>query len=249
MKKDFRKFLFLMMVIMLLPVFVMAKRVESDLSDTNSVIEKFELDKVEITNVGYTRFSNFRSTGRPAVVISGKVYNGYNKEVEVAMELNIYDKDKKVLDVFNNKVTVKPNNFSDYTEVIYLDVVNYKYSDIKYFSLISDIDSDLVMYGESEKDLYVFENYNIKVKVNTNNVYNIEESFDLKFRKHVDTIKFGIPFRLKYTREDGKKINKRAVMSNIEVNEDFELKTEEGIRNLYIGEEDREATEKSYNIN
>ena len=248
MKKDFRKFLFLMMVIMLLPVFVMAKRVESDMSDTNSVIEKFELDKVEITNVGYTRFSNFRSTGRPAVVISGKVYNGYNKEVEVAMELNIYDKDKKVLDVFNNKVTVKPNNFSDYTEVIYLDVVNYKYSDIKYFSLISDIDSDLVMYGESEKDLYVFENYNIKVKVNTNNVYNIEESFDLKFRKHVDTIKFGIPFRLKYTREDGKKINKRAVMSNIEVNEDFELKTEEGIRNLYIGEEDREATEKSYNI-
>jgi len=248
MKKDFRKFLFLMMVIMLLPVFVMAKKVESDINDIRTVIKEFELDKISITNIGYSRFSDFRSTGRPAIVVFGKVYNDYTKDVEVSMELHLYDKDKKVLDVYNQNVEVKAKGYKDYTEVIYLDSVNYKHTDVQYYSLISDISSDLVMYGESEKDLYVFENYNIKVKVNPNNVYNIEESFDLKFRKHVDTIKYGIPFRLKYTRENGSKVNKRAVMNNIEVNDDFELLTEDGVRNLYIGDEDRDSKDKSYNI-
>jgi len=248
MKKDFRKFLLLMLVIMLLPVFVMAKRVESDVTDIGSILKIFELDKIKITNVGYTRYSNFRSTARPAVVVGGKVFNGYTKAVEVSMELHLYDKNRNVLDVYNQVVKVGANNNKDYFEVIYLDTVNYKYTDIMYYSLTSDIDSDLVMYGESEKDLYVFENYDIKVKVNKNNVYNIEESFDLKFRKYVDTIRYGIPFRLQYTKEDGTKINKRAVMSNIHVSDDFELMTEEGIRNLYIGEEDKESTNKSYNI-
>ena len=54
---------------------------------------------------------------------------------------------------------------------------------------------------------------------------------------------------LKYTLEDGSKISKRVVMSNIIVNDDVELRTEDGNRNLYIGNSDKDSKRKSYLIN
>ena len=249
MKRINLKLLILLLVILILPVFVMAEEVDSKVVDSGEIVPNFGIEKVMMNDIRYTRYSNYLSTGKTAITVNGIINNEYARDIVAEVELYFYDKDHKRLDVVRSTVDVVAKDKTTCRILVYEKEVNYSFDSIKYYSLKLIVDDDLDIIADSEKDQFVFEDYKVKVKVNTNNVYNVEESFTLRFRKTVDTFVFGIPYRIKYTLEDGTKINKRAVMSNIKVDDVFSLKTEDGYRNLYIGELDKDNNLKSYVVN
>ena len=249
MKRFNLKFIILLMVIFILPIFVMAEEATSDMSPSGENVANFGLEKVSMKDIRFTKYSNYLSTGKIAITVNGVIDNGYGRDIVADVELYFYDKNDAVLDVVRSSINIPAKSKDTCRLLVFEKEVTYNFSDIKTYSLKLIVNDDLDAIADSEKDQYVFENYNIKVKVNKNNKYNVEESFDLRFRKTVDTFVFGIPYRIKYTLEDGSKINKRAVMSNIKVNDDFYLKTEDGNRNLYIGSLDKTTNLKSYVIN
>ncbi len=249
MKKCVKQLIFVLLVIMALPLFVMAKSVESEVVTVKENIKEFSLDKIVLKDVSYTRFINYASTGKPAVVIDSKIVNDYVKEMEMSVEVNFYNKNHKLLDTQLEKIKIPAKGTANFRKVIFGSKVNYKLESIEYYSLSAEVLSNVDLLAESEKDLLIYHDYMVKVKVNRNNVYNVEESFNVEFKRHVDTIVDGIAYRLKYTREDGSKVNKRALMSKIKTNNDYYLKTENGYRNLYIGKEDKDSNRREYLIN
>ena len=249
MKKYVKKIWFLLLVILILPVFVMAENVESEITSIQEMIKEFNIEKIFIKNFGCTRFANYRSSGKEALAFSARIKNDYIKDIDVAFELHLFDANKNTLDVINTVVTVNAKSETDFSKVIYKDLVSYNIDKVAYFSVVAEVDEDLEAYGESEKDSFYYQNYKIKIDVNKNNIYNVQESFDIKFKRHEIPVRLGIPFRVKYTLDDGKKVNKRAVMSNIVVEDDtFSLRTEDGIRNIYMGKDTKMVTEKSYRV-
>jgi len=249
MKKCLKQLMIVLMVIMVLPLFVMAKTTESKIASVKEDIREFKVDKIILTDVSYTRFFNYANTGKTAVIVNAKVSNDYVKDIELSIEANFYNKSRKLLDTQIEVVKVPAKGTANYRKIVYGTTVNYKLESIEYYSLSADIITNVDLLAESEKDLLIYHDYNLKVKVNKNNVYNVEESFNVEFKRHVVPIVDGIQYRLQYTREDGSKVNKRALMSNIKANHEYYLKTEDGYRNLYIGKEDKETNRRDYVIN
>ena len=85
------QFISLFILLLIFPIFVEAKVLESELSSVNRMIKYFEVGKVSIVNIGYTRYSNIHYTGKAGVSSSGMVYNKYIRDVEVEVSLNIYN--------------------------------------------------------------------------------------------------------------------------------------------------------------
>lgn len=238
----------ILLIIVLFPLFVLAKPVESTLAETRGIIKKFDVDRVSIENVGYTRYSNLLNSGSSGVIIKGAVYNHYVRDVQLKITLTLYDKDKNELQDFVSNVDISADGTSVYQQNIYAEDLFFALDDIGYFSLTAELGTDVEILEKGENDVYYIEDYFIKVNVNENNIYNIKESFLATFRNKVVPIERGISFRHLYVRDDGIKVNKRAIISNIDVDQYFKVSTEEGLRTLLIGKEDKTNTKRNYSI-
>lgn len=246
MKKYFKNMIIFILVLLLIPAFVMAEKIESDISSTSGIIKEFDLDRVQISNVGYTRYANLENKG-PGVEIRGTVYNDFVQDVDVDLELIIYDKNKNVLDIIPKTVTFETRKTVLYRAQIYEKEKSYSLDDIKYFSLRGEFLSNINLIISGENDEFYYENLHLKINVNKNNVYDVEESFTASFKRYVDTISIGIPFRHRYV-NNGLKTNNRAVISNITTDDYYHLETNKGYREVFIGQELRDKLKKNYNI-
>lgn len=247
--KKVLQFITLFICIFMMPIVVSAEPVESKLSSTNDVITKFELGDVLVTNVGYTSYSNMLSTGKAGINITGIVNNDYVRDVDLELTVTLYDKNKNVLEKRITVVTVNAKDRNSFSQKFYADEVDFQLSDIKYYSLTGNILSDIEILDEGQKDNYYLENYNVTVEVKDNNVYEVEESFDAVFSSNVEVLSKGIPYRHRYVREDGTKVNKRAIISDIVIDDYYKLKTEKGVRYINIGKFDKTTNTKSYLLN
>lgn len=249
MKNNLRNILLMCIIfVMLCCVSVSASSIESELSSTSGIIKKFEAGKIVVSNIGYTRYSNLLSSGRSGVAITGLMHNGYVRDTEVKVILNVYDKDKNKIDQMTSTYKISKKSNMTYKEYIYADEKDYTIDDIKYYSLTTSVLSDVDILEKGENDSYYIENYHVSVNVNKNNIYNVEESFLATFKDKILPVTVGIPFRHNYVREDGSKVNKRAIISNIKVDNYYTLSTEKGIRELNIGKLDKANTKKNYLI-
>ena len=246
MKRCLNKIFYLLLVLLLIPAFVMAEKIESDIASTSGIIKIFDLERVQISNVGYTRYENLNKKG-PGCEIRGTVYNDFVKDVDVQIDLTIYDKDHKVLDVIPQTLTFGTRQTMLYRAFVYEREKKYTLDDIKYYSLTGEIVSNINIIISGENDEYYYENMNLKVNVNRNNVYNVDQSFTAGFKKYVDTVSIGIPYRHKYVNGDFI-VNNRAVIRDIVVDDYYLLKTNKGYRDVLIGKEIKDKIGKNYNI-
>lgn len=248
MKVKHLKKIFILLVLLLFPMMIQAKAVESEVSSTSGIIKEFPIGRVSIENVGYTRYSNLMSSGIAGVTIKGAVYNSYSRDAQLHVLLKLYNKDKQVLQEFASDLLIPQNGTGSYQETIYANEIEYTLDDIQYYSLEAELNTDVEILEKGENDTYYLENYFVKVNVGENNVYHVEESFLATFRNKIVEIESGIPFRHVYVREDGTKVNKRAVIRDIEVDQYYKLSTEKGIRTLTIGQLDKTNTKRNYFI-
>lgn len=247
--KHVLQFITVFIILFVMPVVVFAERVESNLASTTDIIREFEVGRVNITNVGYTRYSNILSTGRAGVLFDGTVTNNYVRDIELEITLNVYNKSKKIIEKRISVVSVPANGKTVYNQYLYADEIDISLDDISYYSLEADILSDVEILEEWQSDKYYLENYSVIVNVSEKNVYTVQENFDAVFNNHIGALSKGIPFRHIYVRSDGTKVNKRAIISDIVVDDYYKLSTEDGIRYVKMGKEDKANTRKSYKLN
>lgn len=242
------QFISLFILLLIIPVYVEAKELESELSSVNGVMKYFEIGKVSIVNVGYTRYSNIHYTGKAGVSLSGIAHNKYTRDVELEVSLNIYNKKKELLLKRNTVLSIEANSDSKYTQYVYEDEIDFTLDDIAYYSVSADIISDVEILDTGSKDKYYLENYNVEVNVLENNVYEVNEKFIGTFYSNVEIFNRGISFRHRYVRQDGTKINKRAIISDIKIDDYYKVSTEKGLRLLKVGKEIKDIATKEYDI-
>ena len=247
--KKVLQFITLLICIFVIPLVVNAEPVESELTKKAEGISQFEVGKLQITNVSYTSYSNMYSTGKAGITVSGIVKNEYVRNVEVEVTLTLYDKNKNVLAKRIALVNVNAKDKTNYREKIFIDEISFSFDSIKYYSLTTNILSDVEILDEGQKDNYYLENYKVTVNVRENNVYEVKESFDAVFSSNIEVLTKGIPYRHRYVREDGTKVNKRAIISDIVIDDYYKLKTEKGIRYINVGTLDKTTNKKSYLFN
>lgn len=85
---------------------------------------------------------------------------------------------------------------------------------------------------------YVIDAYDIDMRVNENNTFDITERISVYFNLPRHGIKREIPLINKITRTDGTKSANRARISNIEVNEPYKITNGNGVKTLTIGDAD-----------
>lgn len=96
---------------------------------------------------------------------------------------------------------------------------------------------------------YVLDNYDVNIVVNEDNTYMITETIDAYFKIGKHGIYRKIPLKNEVVRQDGTISHNRAKVSNISVNEDYTISTENGYRVIKIGDANYTLTgPKSYTI-
>lgn len=89
---------------------------------------------------------------------------------------------------------------------------------------------------------YEITNYDVKIKVNENNTFNIKEVITANFNVPKHGIKRSLPMRNEINREDGTKETNYAKISNIDVDATFEVYNENNQKIIQIGDADKTVT-------
>ena len=239
---------FIMVIFFCIPVFVYADLVETNITPINANIEEMNLNKITFKGFSYTRFLDLNNSGAPGDEVRGLIINDYVRDVELDVSLNVYNSKKELIKSISQTVFIGSKDQVMYRGFVKQKELGGKLNDIKYYSLVTDLKSDVEILDSEDSNPYYIENYNIKVDVLENNVYKVDTSFIATYKKHVNSVDVSIPFRHKYVREDGTKVNKRAVISDIISNDDISLETIKANRIATIGKEDKTNTKKNYNF-
>lgn len=131
---------------------------------------------------------------------------------------------------------------------IKVEALNYKEDYIDSNNIVAfNTDDEIDIYDFDEDDSNVYINthgngqyaltkYNIDIKVNENRTYNISESITAHFNVKKHGISRRIPTRNKIVRLDGTKDYIRAKISNITVNEQYDVFIADGYKIIQIGD-------------
>ncbi len=239
----------IILIIMVIPFLVSAEEIESKVSSVNGIVDILQVGKVNVTNVGYTRYKSLLASGKPGVSFNGIIANDYTRNVDFKITLNIYNKEMNVLKKLTTTWNIPAGKSINYEQLLYEEELGVSLDNIAYYSLSAEIESDVDILEGRQTSKYYLENYVVMVNVLNNNVYEVQENFKATFTSSVIPVNNKISFRHKYVREDGTHVNKRAIISNIYIDDYYTLTTEEGNRLLKIGLEDNDISSKDYQIN
>ena len=92
------------------------------------------------------------------------------------------------------------------------------------------------VFAEDNSDEYVIESYDVNIVVNENNTFQITENIGVYFNIYKHGIYRNIPLTNEIVREDGKGATRKAEISNISVNANFETYNESGDKVIKIGD-------------
>lgn len=241
-------FFVIFLILSLIPTFAYAEQYDSKMLRANEILERMDFEKDYIIDLSATMYSNINLTGYPGVSFSASIYNTYKMDVDVKTILHLYDENKNLLGDYENIVSVKAKDNSLYKMSISEKNVKYKIEDIKYFSITIDFVTDIEAVENKTRESYYLDNYNIKINVNENNVYNVEENFSVVFKNNVIPIEKSIPLRNRYIRENGSRVNKRIVLDNIDMDDYYDSEIVSGIKKYTIGKVEHDSKNKDFKI-
>lgn len=245
MKKCLQRIIILMFM-MLIPFVVEAEISESDLTSVRETFKTFDVGKISVYDVSYTHYNKDTSSKGENISISAGIVNNYNSTVQLNAYLNLYDENKKLIEQYvETKKIVKLGKIL-FGVRLYESELKINISDIKYYSFSIEVFSDVDSIEKSNNDSYYVDNYDLNIKVNENNIYNVERKFNAVFKKFVNKIELSIPFRHVYERANGEVVNKRAIISNIQTDDKYNLETKDGLRTVLIGEKKVDSTIKEF---
>lgn len=223
------------------PIQVKAEEIPlRDIYDTTAIT----VDNINII----PQFVNNIETSTQSFGISGTIINTKLEPVIVRTVTKYYDNNNQQVASSTIRQTVKEassvvyNNITDISSLEYGKIV----ADIKYYSMTIEVlnendnntnktPSTIDIYKTKE---YLIDAYDINIKVNENNTFDITENitayFNPSYFKHGIFRK--IPLKNEVNRLDGTTSKNRAVVSDVKVNNKFSMSRENNYQVIKIGD-------------
>ncbi len=225
----------------------------SDYYSTSEQDVSFSAGEFSFYSVNYRNFSSENSFG-----LTGIVINTNNIPMNFKATAYFYDYNKELIGTTESNQYVPANEQNSYSHMKNTSSLNANRSvnEIGYYkikietnpsNLLNNNINNTKTYGNGE---YALTKYNIDVKVNENNTFNIVENITAYFNINKHGIFRKIPLRNEVTRLDGTKSNNRVKISDIRVNEQSSVYYESGYSVIKIGDPNSTFKgSKDYTIN
>ena len=215
-----------------------------------------EDDKVTLTNV---IFNNHSQTSSLCYGISGTLNNKYTIAQQVQIEVNYYDENYNLKTTATDKKVIAANSSINYTLMSNLnnEVTAAYISSFKYYEIIISSTDSLTTSNNitpSKNGLYsgldyVIDAYDVYIKVNNDNTYEITEKITAFFNVSKHGIYRKIPKTNTVERLDGTTSTNNARITNITIDNEYSKSTSNGNVVLQIGDATRTITgSKTYTI-
>jgi len=251
--KKFSLFLITFFSLIILPINVNAL---SGFVDYKNVNEKTNLTvgDLKFESISFHDYSNTSTLG---FGLSGNVFNGSNKAITFKATSNYYDQNKNIVATSDRVQTVLPGANNVYNQMSNLNKLKsgYSVSNIVFYTLkIETIDGNVSLLKPSQNSIYksfpyVIDSYDINIKVNEDNTFDIKETITAYFNQARHGIYRLIPLKNEGARVDGTTFKNRAKISNLELNHEYSKSYEDNNCKLQIGSEDKTITgEEKYVI-
>ena len=246
MKKIFGFLVAIIFIFILSPFKVVLAEEMSFSSKELGYIKDIKIDQLEVKKIRCTKYINLKGSGKPGLAFDAAVVNGYARNVDFNIKLVLYDKNDNVVDELTKEIELVSLSNGIYEEYVY-STDEYSVDRIAYYEMVIDVETNISV-ERSSKNYYIDEYY-LKVDVNEDNTYKVNNTFRAIFKdKRTSVVNYGIPKRSQFVRFDGGRVNKRAVIYDISIPDYYDLKTEKGIRVLSIGKSDLANETKYYDV-
>ena len=248
MKKILSYIIFCLLVLIVFPICSFAMTYDTEMYAIDTAIPNQIYNKILLKNVGITAYTRFGLSGKPAYHLGGEISNEYQSDIEYNVHIKFYDADGNYLGDVTKPYELLGNNKKTFDFVVSKgDNLGFDFDLIFHYSIAIELLTDIDRSESLVNETYYINNYNITINVNENNIYDIEETFDASFKKHVTEIKKSIPIRLIY-KSDLDRVNKRTILSNVDMNHDYTSSLVKGNNVYSIGRLDMDTNTRSYNI-
>ena len=252
-----KKFRFLSIIIFILLITILPIDTYA-LSKQTSYLSINSSYYLEIGNLGIYDISFIdQSTGSTGSFgLNGTLTNDYNNEINYSATVYYYDKNYTLIAKDSNN-GVSSIAESDFNLMSNSSILNgHSISDIAYYKLIVDTNTnnkgEIITPSQIDEYYdydYVIDKYNVNIKVNTDNTFDIVETIKTYFNQPKHGILRNIPLINKITRLDGSKSTNRARITNLSVNNKYKVSRENGDYIIQIGDANKTLTgEQTYVI-
>lgn len=248
MKKAFIFGLFTMLSFVFFNNVVNAEEYVSELTPQNKAISGLSIDKVNLENFGIIKYVKSGTTIGSRYEIIGRFRTEYTENVDIKIKYTFYDINKNPIKEYEADVKIDKEYGASYTKIIYTDQEGFNIDNVKYYILEISTPMEAKIFDGKDTGTYFYEDYVTEVDVKKNNVYNVKESFKGKFKGSSRAVDVYLPFRHAYERNDGTKVNKRAIISDLKVSEDYSTAIEKGNNIITMGKADASKQEKDFAI-
>lgn len=216
--------------------------------------EYLEVDNLSVSNI---TFNDYSTTSTKAFGLTGLIKNNSNSNINYSTTVYYYDKNYNLIAKSNNQSSASVANGS-FNLMSNLSILNgHKVSEIAYYQL--EVNTDSAYYSSTMltpskvSDYYyydyVLDKYDINIKVNEDNTFDVVETITAYFKKPKHGIFRTIPLTNKITRLDGSKSTNRARITNLSVNSKYKVSRENGNYKVQIGDANKTLTgEQNYVI-
>ncbi len=251
--KKFSLFLIIVFSLVILPINV---RALSGFVNYKNINEKTNLTvgNLKFDSISFHDYSN---TSALAFGLSGNVFNESDKAITFRATANYYDQNKNLVATTNRVQTVLSGANNVYNHMANLNQIKagHNVSNIAFYTLnVEIIDSSVSIIKPSQDSVYkslpyVIDSYDINIKVNEDNTFDIKETITAYFNQARHGIYRIIPLKNEGARLDGTTFKNRAKISNLSLNHEYSKSYEDDNYKLQIGSEDRTITgEEKYVI-
>ena len=216
--------------------------------------EYLEVDNLSVSNI---TFNDYSTTSTKAFGINGIIKNNSNSNINYSTTVYYYDKNYNLIAKSNNQ-SIAPVANGSFNLMSNLSILNgYKVSEIAYYQLEVNTDgayySSTMLTPSKVSDYYyydyVLDKYDINIKINEDNTFDVVETITAYFKKPKHGIFRTIPLTNKITRLDGSKSTNRARITNLSVNSKYKVSRENGNYKVQIGDANKTLTgEQTYVI-
>lgn len=252
-KLRFLSIIIFILLINILPMDTYALSKKTSYVNVNNK-EYLEVDNLSVSNI---TFNDYSTTSTKAFGLTGLIKNNSDNKINYSATVYYYDKNYNLIAKSNNQ-GIAPIANSSFNLMSNLSILNgHSVSEIAYYQLEVNTDgayysSDMLTPSKvsdySYYD-YVLDKYDVNIKVNEDNTFDVVETITAYFKKPKHGIFRTIPLTNKITRLDGSKSTNRARITNLSVNSKYKVSRENGNYKVQIGDANKTLTgEQTYVI-
>lgn len=249
--KKLTVFLVVIFSFLILPFSVNAE-VENIPQKSINEVQSVLLDKVSITDI---KFHNYENTSTLAYGLSGLITNRTHNELKLKITVVYFNENNLIISTSTVNRNVEANSSTVYLHMssTYDLESGYSVSDIAYYKMDIEVEEEENStisptkpseYKNNINKEYVIDAYDIDIKVNENNTFDIKETITAYFNYPKHGIFRKIPTRNEVKRLDGTTTKNRAKISNIEVSDQYTKSRSGEYLEIKIGDPDTTITDK-----